>query len=360
MYEDISRAGSAVIGMDLSDRWSTVCELSWEDGEVSAERKVKTTREGMEEAFGERERCRIATEVGPHSAWVSELLESLGHEVIVANPRKVRLIGENRCKDDRLDAERLARLARVDVKLLAPIRHRRGRARRDLTLVKAREALVRSRTALINHIRGVAKACGIKVPECSTPAFHLRAVEVLPEELLEVLAPLVESLAHLSRQIRRYDREVERTVKAVYPEAERLRQIRGVGPLTALTYALVVWRPERFDSSAKVASYLGLVPARRDSGDTRPELGITKEGDVLTRKLLVQAAHYILGPFGPDCDLRRFGLRLIARGGQGAKKRARVAVARKLAVVMHRLWVSGEDYDPFFVARQRGEAPEAA
>jgi transposase len=150
----------------------------------------------------------------------------------------------------------------------------------------------------------------------------------------------------LTRAIRRMDRRIEQLCSERYLETQRLRQVRGVGPLTALAFVLVLEDPQRFSNSRAVGAYLGLCPKRRDSGDTHRQLGITKAGDALLRQLLVSAGHYIIGPFGPDTDLRRFGLRLADRGGGGATQRAAVAVARKLSVVLHHLWVSGEDYEP--------------
>jgi len=125
-----------------------------------------------------------------------------------------------------------------------------------------------------------------------------------------------------------------------------LKQVKGVGTQIALTYLLTIEDPHRFAKSRDVGCFLGLRPGRRDSGESQPQMHISKEGDPYLRTMLVQGAHYILGPFGADSDLRRWGLKLAARGGKNAKKRAVVAVARKLAVLLHRLWVTGEVYEP--------------
>lgn len=348
MAKSITRECSWVCGMDVGDRWSRVCILEWETGEVVEESRVRTTREGLTRRFSGIERMRVAIEVGTHSAWMSELVGVLGHEVVVANPRQVRLIGKNRQKDDRLDAERLARLARLDPKLLAPVEHRRGQARADLSMLKARDAMVRSRTLLINHVRGLVKSAGGRLPSCSASAFPRHAESKVPPELCAVVMPVLEVIGELSRNIRCYDRQVSGLIAEHYPEAAQLQAIGGVGPVTALAFVLVIFRPERFCKSRDVAGYLGLTPARRDSGERHSQLGISKQGNVFLRRLVVQAAHYILGPFGPDCDLRRFGLRVLARGGPHAKKRAIVAVARKLAVIMHHLWMTAETYDPLY------------
>jgi len=351
MEQRITKVTGLVCGLDVSDRWTQVCVLSGADGEVEEESRVRTSREGVRRRFSGIPAMRVALEVGTHSAWISELLEGLGHEVVVANPRQVRLIGKNRRKDDRLDAERLARLARVDSRLLAPVEHRRGEARADLALLKARDALVRTRTLLINHTRGVIKSTGSRLPSCGTTVFAKRVKEFVPPALEEVLLPILETIEELTRKIRSYDRRAQQRIAHSYPAAAHHQAIAGVGPITALAYSLVIFRPERFPKSRSVGSYLGLVPARRESGERQPHLGISKEGSEFLRRLLVQAAHYILGPFGPDCDLRRFGVAIVARGGPYAKHRALVAVARKLATVMHRIWITGEDYDPFYNSR---------
>jgi transposase len=352
MKKSITRDFEVVCGLDLGDKASRLCVLSKTSGEVLEESRIRTTPVGIRGRFGGHRRMRVALEVGTHSPWVSELLEEAGHEVVVANPRKVRLIGESRQKDDRLDAEYLARLARVDPKLLSPVQHREQEVRADLGLVRSRDALVRSRTSLINHVRGMVKPFGVRIRSCSAHSFAGVAEEEIPKELEAVLGPVVETIGSLTRLIRRYDKTIEEVVEEKYPVANHLRQIRGVGAVTSLTYVLTLEDPDRFKKSRDVGPYLGLVPARRASGNTNPQLRITKAGDVFLRRLLVNAAHYMLGPFGEDCDLRRYGLRIAQRGGKTAKKRAVVAVARKLAVVLHRLWVTGEVYEPFHTTQQ--------
>lgn len=352
MAKSITGGFEVVSGVDLGDKNSFVCVVDVVSGEVIEESQIRTTPEGMRRRFGGVERMRVAIEVGTHSPWVLELLEEAGHEVVVANPRKVRLIGEGRNKDDRMDAEYLARLARVDPKLLSPVQHRGMEGRKDLGLVKSRDALVRSRTLLINHVRGMVKPFGVRIRSCSTDSFARVAEDAIPEELRAMLGPVVEAIGHLTRSIRRYDRTIEKVVKEHYPVADHLQQIKGVGPLTSLAYVLTLEDTGRFRKSRDVGPYLGLVPARRASGDANPQLRITKAGDVFLRRLLINAAHYILGPFGEDCDLRRYGLKIAQRGGKNAKKRAVVAVARKLAVLLHRLWVTGEVYDPFYNQKQ--------
>ena len=344
-----------VVGLDLADRRSHFCILVASSGEVLEEGRVATTREALRRRF-HGPKMRIALEVGKSSPWVSRLLSELGHEVIVANPRKVRLIFKNRRKNDKVDARYLARLARVDVELLHPIQHRSESAQVDLAVVRSRGALVKARTQLINHVRGAVKSLGYRLPKCDTRAFGRRMGEALPDLLRPALAPLVESIARLSDQIHAYDRELRSMAQKKYPETALLQQVGGVGVLTALSYRLIVDDPTRFARSRSVGAFVGLVPASDASGDKDPQLHISKEGDRLLRRLLVSCAHYILGPFGEDCDLRRYGERISSRGGKIAKKRAAVAVARKLAVLLHRLWVSQQTYDPLLKANQEQNA----
>lgn len=348
---------SGTVGLDLGDRWSRYCRLDGQ-GEIVEQGRVATTREALERAFEGQPRLRIVLEVGTHSAWVSRLLASLGHEVLVANARALALISANRSKSDATDAELLARLGRVDPTLLRPIRHRRAATLSDRAVLRARDALVRARTALINHVRGAVKAAGGERLRAGPDVFG-RKVSV-PQELRDALAPVLEQLVQLSQAIGGYDARIEELCQTHYPQTQRLQQVPGVGPVTSLAYVLSIEDPGRFPSSRVVGSYLGLRPARSQSGERDPQLGITKEGDAHVRRLLVQAAQYILGPFGPDTDLRRFGLRLAERGGKAAKKRAVVAVARKLAVLLHRLWVSETDYERLHAASRDPATPASA
>jgi transposase len=250
--------------------------------------------------------------------------------------------------------------SRVDPKLLYPLKHRGEVSQAHLALVRSRQALVDCRTQLVNHVRGAVKSFGARLPKCPARSFHNRAPEHIPEALLPALEPIVEQIGSLTERIRQYDRKLETASKEHYPETQLLRQVEGIGPLTALTFVLTVEDPYRFEKSRSVGAYLGLVPATERSGERDPQKRISKEGDEMLRKLLVGSAHYILGPFDSDSDLRRHGERIATHGGKNAKKRAAVAVARKLCVLLHRLWVTGEAYDPLFDAHRRQEQNEAA
>jgi transposase len=339
------RSEGLTIGLDLGDRASFYCVLD-EKGDVLLEGKVSTTPKAMRETFGAIPRSRIALETGTHSPWVGRLLSELGHEAIVAHARNVRLIGESRRKDDRLDAMTLARLVRIDPQLLRPVKHRSAEAQADLTVIRARAALVRTRTMLVNAARGLTKAYGEWLRGCNARGMKPKAAQDLSPELKGALEPLMKEIESVSERIREYDQILEFMAQNRYPQVERLKQIKGVGTLIALTYILTLEDPYRFRKSRDAACYVGLPPGRRNSGQSEPQMHISKEGDPYLRDLLVQAAHHILGPWGMDSDLRRWGLQLAEHGGKRGKKRAIVAVARKLAVLLHRLWVSGDVYVP--------------
>jgi transposase len=333
------------VGVDLGDQWSNYCILGL-GGETLVEGQFRTRKQEVAEFFQALAMSRVVVEVGTHSAWVREIIAGFGHEVLVANPRLMEGSKRRRRKSDRIDAEKLARLGRMDPKSLHPIEHRSTEVREDLVILRARDALVKSRTELINSVRGQVKSMRGRVTGCSSVAFSQKAIAEIPEEVHETLQPLLRLIATLSEEIKTFDQRIEKLAAEKYMQTQLLRQVSGVGPVTALAFVLTLETPLRFARSRDVGPYLGLVPKQEDSGDIQPQLGISKAGDRMLRKLLVGSAHYILGPFGPDTDLRRFGMRLCERGGKNAKKRAAVAVARKLAVLLHRLWASGEVYEP--------------
>ena len=347
------------VGLDLGDQWSHFCILGFE-GETLSEGQLQTKEAEVAEFFQALAPARVVMEVGTHSAWMQEIIAGEGHEVVVANPRLMEGSKRRKRKNDRIDAKKLARLGRVDPQSLHPIRHRSREVRQDLVVLRAREALVAARTELINATRGLVKSMGTRLPKCSSPSFGQKVKDVIPEKVREALLPLVQLADALSDCIQSYDQKMEELGSEKYGHTKLLRQVKGVGPITALAYVLTLENPEHFAKSRDVGPYLGLVPKQEDSGESQPQLGISKTGDTMVRKLLVGSAHYILGPFGPDTDLRRYGLRLCERGGKNAKKRAAVAVARKLAVLLHRLWVSGEVYEPLGYASSRAIVQQAA
>jgi transposase len=269
-----------------------------------------------------------------------------GYDVVVANPGHVRRIGGVVKKSDGIDAELLARLGRADPALLRPITHRGATAQRDRALLRVRDHVVRMRTGLILQARGLAKALGTRLPRCGAKGFAPRMHAARLDDVFPGMATVCEVVAVLTQQVKTLNGMIARVTHERYPETARLRQVTGVGPITALAYVVTLEDPRRVARSRNVGPYLGLSPKRYQSGTIDRALGITKAGDGFLRRTLVQAAQYILGPFGPDTTLRRFGKRLMARGGRAARKRAVIAIARKLAVLLHRLWISGERYEP--------------
>lgn len=343
------------VGMDMGDKNHNVCVLDAQ-GQVVTRSEVANTSQGIRKQFAKLEPCRVAMEAGTHSGWVSRILEELGHEVLVGNPRKLRAIWESDKKDDTRDAEMLARIARFDPQLLYPIHHRGKETHCDLAVIKGRDMLVKLRAALVTHARGTVKALGQRISPCSAECFHLRLNEEMPAELRPALEPVMKSIEELTVRIRHYNKLIETMGAKEYPQTEGLRAISGVGPVTALAFVLTLEESARFAKSRDVGSFLGLTPRRDQSGQSDKQLRITKAGDAYLRRLLVGSAQYILGAFGPDCDLRRFGLKLSERGGKNGKRRAVVAVARKLAVLMHRLWASGATYDPLHQQNRKNKA----
>lgn len=342
----MSKNTIAAIGIDLGDKKSAICALD-KDREVIEQSEISTTRRGIRRYFTRIEPTCVVLEVGTHSPWVDRELRSLGHRTVVANARRVKLISQNWQKTDRVDAELLARLGMADETLLSPINHRKEDTQADLAVLRGRDALVRSRTCTINAARNLVKSYGERLPSCDASVFHTRARDAVPEALGDALAPMLDVVETLTDQIGAYDKKITELCRSKYPETLELQKIPGVGPITALCYVLTLENPERFANPRQIGAYVGLVPRKHQSGGSNPQLGITKCGDGYLRRLLVQAAQCLLSARGHDCALRRWGLEKVARGGKGAKKKAVIAAARKLAVTMFSLWRSGDEYQPF-------------
>jgi transposase len=340
------------VGLDVSDGYTHAAVIDAK-GDLVAEDRVRTRTPELESWLRKLPSSLVVLETGTHARWIAQLAGRCGHEVLVANPRCLRLIYAGTNKTDRLDAVKLARVGRLDRALLAPVELRPAEEHADLAVIAAREAMVEVRTKFINLVRGKVKAAGTRVAGCSSETFTAAANEAMPAELRPALAPLLEQINTLNDGIREYDEQLAHMALIRYPETDLLMKIAGVGVLTALTFRLTIGAAGRFRRSRDVGGYIGLRPKRDQSGEYDPQLGITKAGNGLLRRTLVNAAHYVLGPFGPDSDLRRWGLALATRNIKAAKKRAVVAVARKLAVLMHRLWVSGEKYEPLRNSRRR-------
>jgi transposase len=344
---EIAEKVSRYVGIDLGDKKSRACTMD-EQGQVVIQEWVATTPEAFFKRFHGQAKMRIAMEVGTHSRWASEVLKRCGHEVLVADARQLAVITKSNAKSDQRDARMLAQLVRADPRLLSPIEHRSEELQRDLTLIHQRDNLVETRTRLITSVRGVVKASGARLPQCPTGNFPQQVAEAIPEPLRAALAPTLEIIDQVNEQIYACDGTLEHWAQTRYPESARLSQVNGVGTLTALAFLLTVGDKERFSRSRDIGSFLGLRPRLEQSGDRDPELRITKAGDGYLRKTLVECAQHIVGPFGQDSDLRRWGLKVMANGNgsKRAKQRAVVGVARRLAVLLMSLWKSGETYDP--------------
>lgn len=330
------------IGMDLGDKSHQICILD-EDGIKIREESITNRMDSLKLYFGDLPLSLVVMETGTHSPWIALEIEKLGHKVLVANPYKLKAIWASDHKSDVRDAEILARIGRFDPELLYPIHHKGLQAHLHLTVLRTRDALVKCRTLLINNIRGSIKKFGYRIQSCSASSFHNQAD--IPESLFHLFDPMIQIIADLTAKINSYDKFIECISEENYPETKRLRQIKGVGPLTALTFVLTLDDPHRFEQSRDVGPYIGLVPRRSQSGEVDRLGSITKAGNPQLRRHLVCAANYIMGPFGPDCELKRFGERVTK---SSCRNKAKVAVARKLSILMHRIWVEKEDYDPWY------------
>ena len=345
---------ASYIGIDLGDKNCDLCVFD-QTGEHEKSFRLAMKEADLRGYFLPLERSRVAIEAGGQSRWVAEVIEQCGHQVFVSNSRKVAYIHESDDKDDPGDAYKLAELVHFKPRLLHPIQHRSQAAQADLTWIRAREVLVESRTQLVNAVRGMSKAFGYRLTKCSTEAFTARLADQIPQAIRGAAAPLLETLDHLNEQIQYYDQMEAHIARERYEKHRLLTQVEGVGVHTALSFMLTIGEAERFEKSRMVGAFLGMRPRKKDSGESKPQLGITKAGDEYMRKTLVNCAHYILGPHGPDSDLRRCGQRICERGGKNAKKRAAIAVARKLAVLLHRLWITGEVYEPLRNSRRTAD-----
>lgn len=340
----------STIGLDVGDRITHFCALDSKRNVVRRQ-KFSTNLEQLQKVFDGVPRCVVILEAGSQSPWMSPALEELGHDAFVADPRRVALVTKDHRKSDRRDAETLARLVSGVPELLGRVRHRSADTQADLAVMRMRDMLVRQRSQLVQHIRGTLKAFGIRLRSGDARSFHKWAPEQFPELLHPALSPAIASLEDLAVRLADLNETLDRVAKERHPETVPLREVNGVGPLTALAFVLTIEDPERFAESRQVGSWVGLCPKSHASGDQNPQLGISRAGNGYLRRLLIQCAHYILGPFGKPSDLRIFGLQLVARGGRAPKKRAAVAVARKLSVMLHRMWVTQEPYEPLRLAK---------
>jgi transposase len=334
------------VGIDVGDESCIVAAVD-RKGKTVAMREVDTDVEGLGRGLKKlKAPLRIAMEAGTHSPWMSAFLEEEGHEVIVGNPRKLSYIFRATNKQDRVDAEKLARLARADPSLLHPVYHRSKPAQEDLAIIRSRAHMVKMRTSTVVFVRGVVKSSGARIRSCGVETFARVAAEAVPEGLRPALEPMLELIADLTRRIAEDGKRLQAMAREKYPECLPMVDVYGVGYLTALAMVLILEDPARFRKSRDVGPALGLVPRRDQSGDIDKQLSITKTGDSYLRVLLTEAANTAMRPTAPASDLKAFGERIASRGGKRGKRRAITAVARKLGVLLHRLWVTQAKYVP--------------
>ena len=358
-----NRRREITVGVDLGKKKSHVFAVS-PQGELLEDRAISSSAEVFEQFFAQWEHAEVVIEAGPQAVWVNALLQKLGHTVLVVNPREMPEIYKTKKKTDRIDAKKLARAAWRDRDELPLVHLRSLEQQADIALIRSRMLFVKQRTEMINHVRSRCLSFGCALPACDGHYFERKVKDKIPKELAPALLPTLKQIANLSAQISEFDKQIERLCKSC-PPTRRLRTVQGVGALTALAFVLTVHNYRRFKHSRLVGSYVGLTSIVDQSSGRDPQLKISKRGDPYMRKLLVTAAHYILGPFGQDSELRRYGQRICPQGSKnrGAKKRAVVAVARKLAVLLHHLWANDKDYQPFpngapdDVAPPRGPRP---
>ena len=346
------------VGLDVGDRTTHFCALD-ASRKVVARGSFATAMTALAEGLAAFAGAKVILEAGSQSPWMSRALRGMGHDVLVADPRRVQLISKDPRKTDRRDAEMLARMGSAMPELLGAVHHRGEQAQAHLAIVRARDLVVRMRTMAVQQARGICKAFGLRLPSATTRSFAKRVEDLIPEVLQPALQPILCLVAELTERICAFDKTLAAIAQQHYPEVGHLQQVDGIGPVISVAYVLTVEDPKRFRNSRSVGSWLGLCPRSQASGDSNPQLRISKSGDARLRRLLVQGAHRILGPFGSDCDLRRYGLQLAARGGKAAKKRAATAVARKLAVLLHHLWTTGVDYEPLRKANRQAVAATA-
>ncbi|MDD5729000.1 MAG: IS110 family transposase [Victivallales bacterium] len=343
-----SESANIYVGLDISHKTMVAFVLYGKKSNLV--NSIPCTHDGLAaflNVFPNPSKVCVALETGTHSNWISRYISSCGFDVIVAHARDLALIYASDKKNDHLDAEKLARLAKADRKLLHPVKLISAELQRDLVPLKARDLLVRQRTTIINSIRGHLRSAGCS--DCGLTADNMKtSLNKIPSVMQEVLAPLFQTLNAISSSIKSYDKQITKLCRK-YKETGILRQIPGVGPAISLAFVLFVGNYLRFENASSISSYFGLVPKQDQSGEMDKQLGISKQGNKLMRRLLVQGAQYILGPFGPPCELREFGERLAQRGGKIAKRKAKVAVARKLSTVMLALWKNPDiPYDAYF------------
>ena len=326
------------VAIDVHDEYSQICVMN-QARELLVEAKVPTTRVALSDFFRQREASRVVLEAGPHSLWISELLIELGHEPIVCHARRIRLIAESRNKNDRVDAQTLVRLSLSDLQLLRPIELRSRRTLDERSIVRTRAAMVETHKRLRTMLRGMVKPFGVRLPAGKVRALVAASTANLPTHAKTGVESLLKILAVVADEIRSLDQHVESLVES-HPATRRLQTIPGVGPLVAIAFVHAIEDPARFGAN-DVGPFLGLTPSNRSSAGKKlaaKESG--RPGDPYVRSLLVQSAWTLMNSRS-ESDIARWGRRLVERIGP---KKAAIALARKLATLMHHIWLHDEDF----------------
>lgn len=334
------------VGIDLGNKKHVITAIDAK-GNVLQKATIENKVQEIKEFFSQfKESCLVVIEAGTPSILVGNLLKNMGHKVKVANPVKIKAIWGSTVKTDDRDSEMLARLANADMKLLSEVHLKEMKTQIHSSVLKARDKLVKSRASLVNFARSQFKITGLEVPKCTPENFTKKVKDFIPKDLKLPLQSILRTISFLTEEIKRYDKKISKLCKK-YKQTEILQQVDGVGPLTSLALCLAIGDETRFKKNRAIGAYFGLTPKCDQSGDSNKELKISKAGNRYIRSLLVNCAQHILGIFGKDSNLKRFGERIMNRGkGKKFKKKAVVAVSRKLSVLLLRLYKTGEEYIP--------------
>jgi len=350
------------IGIDVSDRTSKICVMrKMPDGErrIVIETTCATTREGFEEVLAKLDRSwPVAFETGTHCRWMDKCFRRLGFPTIIANPGQVPSITKSNKKNDRNDARELARLAIADPAMLHPVFLRDEVYQQMLRFHHARNMLISQRTQTINQIRGFAKSLGYRIECSSTESFHEVSRADWPKELEEAVWPIMGTLKVINLKVKAYDKLIEKLAEKpeFKPMVDRARVIYGVGIIgSTVLIAAIGGRPDRFTHARDVGAYLGMTPKQDQSGDTDKQLHITHAGSDIVRTALVECAGVALMTNAKETDLKLKGLRIALRGGKIARKKAKIAVARSMAVtIVALLQKPDEEYVPLSETGKKG------
>ena len=305
--------------------------------------RIPTTRDRLRTMFEARGRMKILLEAATESEWVAQLLETLGHDVVVADPNYTPMYGERsrRVKTDRRDVAALAEACRLGV--YRPV-HRRSPAHWAVQWqLKVREQLVRARTRSIVLIRCLARMGGVHIPmagHAETFAKRLQATE-LPPAVQQAIAPLTSLITELNGHIATTDAYFK-TTAAADPQMRRLMSMPGVGPITAAAFVAAIDDVTAFRGPAQIASYLGLVPREYSSGEQRRRGRIVPSAHPMVQALLVEAAWRIWRSANPETRALREWAQAI--GKRRGKRVAAIALARRLARILYAMWRDQTDY----------------